>query len=335
MNTKLVLFNILAIATLSSYFLFGQGGGPLNPPTAPADGTYRTLGEIYEAIRKEDPRTPIRNADLPLTITEPGSYIVTENLQFTETTGDAITLDGSNITLDFLGFSLSSAPAVTGNAIRLARATNCVIKNGSIAGQTTVSESFEVAGAGFAVGIYGYDDTTEVDGLLVKGFRITGCRGDGISLQRLSRVEDCVVSQCGNDGVRSRGSVFQSQASRNARTGICAGELAIHCIAISNGRDGITSDHIDACAAERNQALGLSARFLVSSSVSSYNGRSGIAARNINGCTSVSNAGGGLEWNTGGGYDGATFSTSYADRNGATNIVAGSGVIQLGNHPAP
>ena len=44
-------------------------------PTAPPGPTMKTLDEV-------EPRIPISQGDLPLTITQPGSYYLTGNLDY-------------------------------------------------------------------------------------------------------------------------------------------------------------------------------------------------------------------------------------------------------------
>src|SRR3954471_12639028 len=107
---------------LSSFILATTGfaQGPLPPPGPPAP-TMKTLDQIDGKLdtidAKLEKRTPI--ASLPFTISTSGSYYLTGNLQFTAASGHAITISVSNVTLDLMGFTLSSSSAVTGDAIHL------------------------------------------------------------------------------------------------------------------------------------------------------------------------------------------------------------------------
>jgi hypothetical protein len=60
MNTKLITTNVLTLSALAAVLLHGQGAGPLDPPAAPADGFYRTLEEIYDAVKTAE--TAVENA---------------------------------------------------------------------------------------------------------------------------------------------------------------------------------------------------------------------------------------------------------------------------------
>src|SRR6516164_6192771 len=74
-----------------------RAAGPLTPPGAPAP-TMKSLQEI-------EPRTLI--ASLPYTITNSGSYYLSNNL--TVATGDAITISTNGVTLDLNGFTITSS----------------------------------------------------------------------------------------------------------------------------------------------------------------------------------------------------------------------------------
>ena len=82
--------------------------GPITPPGAPAPA-MKTLDQI-------EPRTPI--SSLPFTISQSGSYYLTRNLQFTAATGPAILINANYVTLDLMGFTLSSTALVSDAAIR-------------------------------------------------------------------------------------------------------------------------------------------------------------------------------------------------------------------------
>jgi len=91
----------LATAVLTLPSLFAQG--PLAPLAAP--------GPLMKSLDQIEPRTPI--SSLPFMISSSGSYYFTKNLQFTATSGSAITINASDVTLDLGGFTLSSIAAVT------------------------------------------------------------------------------------------------------------------------------------------------------------------------------------------------------------------------------
>src|SRR4051812_43950019 len=116
MKTRFVPFALVLCLTSSAW-----GQGSLAPPGPPAP-TMKTLDQI-------EPRTSI--GKIPFTISQPGSYYLARNLQFAATSGNAITITVSNVTLDLSGFTLSSTSAVTGDAIRInSGLRNIEVKNG-------------------------------------------------------------------------------------------------------------------------------------------------------------------------------------------------------------
>lgn len=72
--------------------------GDLAPPPGPLGPTMKTLAEV-------EPRTPITQADLPLTITETGSYYLAGNITLDSAT--AITINATGVTLDLSGFTIT------------------------------------------------------------------------------------------------------------------------------------------------------------------------------------------------------------------------------------
>ncbi|MFL6536973.1 MAG: hypothetical protein ACJ8JD_02200, partial [Chthoniobacterales bacterium] len=80
-----------------------------------------------------EPRTPIKS--VPFAITTSGSYYFTGNRHFTAASGDAITISASDVTVDLMGFTLSSSAAAKGNAFHLTSSSGrVVIRNGAIVG---------------------------------------------------------------------------------------------------------------------------------------------------------------------------------------------------------
>lgn len=150
--------------------------GPLAPPGAPAP-TMKTLDQV-------EARTPIET--LPYTISTSGSYYFTKNLQFTAASGNAITITTNNVTLDLNGFTLSSTSGVTGIAISVNDdLNNIAIKNGKIAGNTTVTitgtapdQTWATSKAGFDYGIYANAPSSR--NMTVDQIQVSGCRNDGI-----------------------------------------------------------------------------------------------------------------------------------------------------------
>lgn len=78
--------------------------------------------------------TPITS--IPTTITTSGNYCLTQHLAMLQTTGDAITVAASYVSIDLKGFELAGAqiPSSTSYGIRSYGQTDITIRNGSLRG---------------------------------------------------------------------------------------------------------------------------------------------------------------------------------------------------------
>ena len=224
--------------------------GSLTPPGAPAPD-MKTLQQI-------EPRIPI--SALPYVINQSGSYYLTGNLVFNAVSGDAITINAAAVTIDFMGFTLSSESWVSGDAIRVPGSSNqnIWVRNGHIKGNTTVSNVNEliITRAGFGRGI---NDSSI--GARYENMSITGCRGDGLYALIQAMVLQVNSSGNGDSGiVAAEGTVSNSTANSNGKYGIDA----------SNG--SVTSSN-----ARNNGETGILAQYgSVMNSSGSYNNGSGI-----------------------------------------------------------
>ena len=274
--------------------LFAQGG---ITPTGPPGPTMKALDQI-------EPRTAIES--LPFNITQSGSYYFTKNLNFTAASGDAITISASNVTLDLMGFTLSSSNAVTGDAIRMnAGLRNIAVRNGVIAGNTTVTisgsapnQTWTVAAAGFNNGINALA-SPEASSCHFSQLRISGCRSVGLDGGGQAVVEQVTATQNGNIGiVAMSGSVTNSTASSNGDAGIVAMSGSVTgCTASNNGGAGIfaTSGSVTGCTASNNASTGIFGSS-VANSRSANNGSDGIAASSgsVTNCTAGANGSSGI-----------------------------------------
>ncbi len=183
----------LALALLSTLNpqlspLFAQGS--LTPPGAPGP-TMKTLAQV-------EPRTPISSA--PFTISIPGSYYLTTNLNVTG--GSAIIVAAGGVTLDLNGFTISStARSAEGCGILLTNgACNLSVYNGHIKGGVT-NNGGVYSGPGFLYGIR--PDGTAPFNTRVAGLSVSGCLMSGIHLAvgDSTVVESCTVRTVGGDGI--------------------------------------------------------------------------------------------------------------------------------------
>jgi hypothetical protein len=177
-------------------------GGPLDPPGPPAS----TQPQV-------EPRTPV--SSLPFTITQPGSYFLTKNL--TGSSGDGITVQSDDVTIDLNGFTLSGAPGtfsgISEGPFSPTR-QRWTIRNGTIANwpnsaifaqhvQNGTFADLNIAGNG----INGSEALVAGGGMTVRNVKATGNFASGIVIGAVSTVADTVAASNGGDGI-----VVESQA---------------------------------------------------------------------------------------------------------------------------
>jgi hypothetical protein len=260
----------------STSTLFAQGS--LTPPGAPAP-TMKTLDQI-------EARTPI--SSVPFTISQPGSYYLTKNLNVTG--GDAITINANQVTLDLNGFTVSStAPSATGSGIQLAaNLADITILNGRIKGGVT-NNGGVFNGPGFANGIkYSAGLLANVR---VAGVSVSGCLNYGIYLNT-GVVESCTVQTVGNYGIVAS-SISHSTAVGCGNDAIFA-DNAANCYGFSSSSYGVHATSAENCRGASSSSIGLDALTANNCYGSSGSGY-GISVLTANNCFgSSTNGGGGL-----------------------------------------
>ncbi len=204
MKTKLRLRILTGPALLATFTMFyvaqpstAFAQGALTPPGAPA-ATMRTLDQIYG---RTNARIPITNSTSGVTILQPGSYYLTTNL--TVSSGTAIAIATSGVTLDLNGYSISSSSASpSGYAILLtaSQPSDITIFNGHIrSGVTNNAGTYN--GSGFASGIIVSGGAPA--NVMVSRVSVAGCLYSGIYLDRgdSTIVEGCMVRTVGSYGI--------------------------------------------------------------------------------------------------------------------------------------
>ena len=246
MKTKIkaVVLSCLLAASLSSTFAQGS----LTPPGAPAP-TMKTLAQI-------EPRTLISSA--PFTISAPGSYYLTTNLFVSS--GNAITIASSDVTLDLNGFTIaSSAASAAGTGILLnSSVRNISIANGHIGGGVFNNGSGTYSGTGFASGIT-YSDTSPAN-VLVSRVTVSGCLYYGINLGYgvSTVVESCTVQTAGSIGIYGS-TIKQSVATDCGGTAIY-GVVVSDCHGESTGSGaGVSAFTANNCYGSSSSGAGVSA----------------------------------------------------------------------------
>jgi hypothetical protein len=323
----------ILVCLLSSFILQPSGfaQGPL-PPPGPPGPTMKTLDQIDGKLdtidAKLDKRTPI--SSLPFTIGTPGSYYLTGNLQFTAAAGHAITITVSNVTLDLMGFTLSSSSAVTGDAIHLNGALrNIAVTNGVIAGQTVVTisgtppdQTWSVAPAGFAFGI---NSGASGNNCYFSDLRISGCRDTGLGAGGQAVVAHVNATQNGSAGISisDDGTATNCSASSNGGIGISAGSASVtNSSASSNGGNGISANSVTNSKVDRNGGNGIVASS-VSGATATSNNNAGIVASSVSNSSADHNGGHGIF--RAGGY--GTFINCFSNLNTFDGFSTTSGTV--------
>jgi hypothetical protein len=269
-----------------------------------------------KSLDQIEARTPI--SSLPFVISTPGSYYLTKSLNLS--TGNAITINVSQVTLDLNGFTVSStAASASGTAIFLTSGlTDITIFNGHIHG-------------GFVNGI-DYSLGTAPSGIRVSGVSVSNCqayginigRGGGLDFGRASVVESCTVQTIGSAGIIAS-SVFHSNAYQCGINGIYA-VTASDCYCNASG-DAITAYTVNNCYGESSGGgYGVNA-YAANNCVAVSLNSNAIHAKTATNCWGYSNSNRGISadivissYGTSGGSSYGIFATYIA-----TNCYGSSG----------
>jgi parallel beta-helix repeat protein len=85
-----------------------------------------------KSLDEVEPRIPIKASDLPLTITQRGSYYLTQDINFTDTTHNVITVGCNDVTIDLMGYTLKGPVSGTYSGIYINGRTNVEVRNGTV-----------------------------------------------------------------------------------------------------------------------------------------------------------------------------------------------------------
>jgi hypothetical protein len=237
MNPRNARFLFLISVAGLPLSLFGQGS--LTPSGTPGP-TMKSLDQI-------EARTPI--SSLPFVISSGGSYYVTKSLSVTS--GNAITIAASGVTLDLNGFEITStesSPSHSGILISSGVA-NIRVMNGLIRGNVTLSGN-SFSGSGFANGILATGSSPV--NVTISNVSVSGCLSIGIDLLFAGLVESCNVNTIGGLGINAA-TVIYSAANQCGTSGINAITVTGCSVSLTTGGDdGITGETVTNCTATGN-----------------------------------------------------------------------------------
>ncbi len=173
-----------------------------------------------------DNRTPI--SSIPFTITEPGSYYMTQNLTNTTLNADGITIDVNNVTLDLGGFTLSATDDINSDdgIVVLGDQDNIHIYNGHI--DNWGGDGINALNADYSI---------------FERLTVSNNAGDGLVADFGAVISHVTASFNGSDGIEGDdGTVIVfSTAQGNSDNGIqtSEGSHVSHSTAFDNEADGI------------------------------------------------------------------------------------------------
>ena len=244
----------------------------------PATGSDGVI-EINQARALAGGVTPGDSPGFPVTISQPGSYRLTGNLDVTVAADpkntDAIDVTADNVTIDLNGFSILGPAVCSGRPV------------------TSCTNTGSGAGVYGAAGLGGY--------LVVRNGTIQGMGGSGVyTYLPYVAIERVLTVSCGSGGILiSNGTVSKCQAANNGGDGI------------SDSGPGVVSESM----ALYNQGAGISVEeTVVSGNTAHSNGGVGILVTLLGTAsnnTMYNNAGVGLQC-----IGGGSLSNSFYNNNG-------------------
>ena len=287
----------------------GWAQGPLTPPGGPGP-TMKTLDQI-------EPRKPISALDIPLTITAPGSYFLTEDIA--HPVSDAITISSNDVSIDLNGFTIGKNREVGAGIISSGSFSGIAISNGSLRNCGAQGCSLP----------------------LCNNVHLTNVTASYSGLRNFELGNDCYVSGCvaigysdiGDDGFLAGSNCIFSNciADSNSGYGFAAySNCSFHgCIASKNRRSGIsggTNILVEGCIADQNHLEGINvdAESIIMNCTSTYNLGGGFSLPSdgilVFGCRAYRNGQHGFDAGWAASGDGTRITNCVARENGDDGI---------------
>jgi hypothetical protein len=234
---------IVALALLSTFnaqLSTAHAQGSLTPPPGPVAPVMKSLDQIEARTPLVAGQPGVTLTNGLYTITKPGSYFLTGNLNRTNVSGATfITITVSNVTLDLNGFTLFGTTGSMGVAIQ-ATGYGYRIFNGHILGGTTqVNGVFTLAG--FTGGIETFvGNSSRGSDSIISDITVRGVQDRAIWASINSVVERCLVDTAGSEGIIA-GNVRDCRAINTYEDAISAGTVMNSvgkCVGTANGISG-------------------------------------------------------------------------------------------------
>jgi hypothetical protein len=289
-----------AVVAVGTVLLLG-----LAPAILASDGVI----EINQASANVGGIVPGDAPGFPVTLTQPGSYILTSNLIVPSANSTAIEIDASHVTVDLNGFSIVGP-------------TVCDFEGCSPTGTGSGISAYE--------GSFPYPSSTTV-----RNGSIRGMGHRGIDLEANAHVEDVHATSNGDTGIRiwSDSVVTNSTATVNGAVGISTsnGCVVTHNTAVGNLAGGIFAAQgstVSYNTARGNLGIGIDVNTgsLVTGNAAWQNLGAGIDAgegATVTNNTSRDNGGYGLDLDAGAGYGGNVLTDNTAGTVTAAGVQIG------------
>ena len=272
-------------------------------PTAPPAPTMKTLEEV-------EARTPINAEDLPLTISGSGSYYLVEDISFSTSGVNGITITADDVTVDLNGFKLDGpGMGTTGNGI-----TNPI--SGDISGAVVVNGT---------ISNWRHGVSLEGTGNKVREVTVRNNTGYGIVVGNQSLVSGCFAFNNGDAGVAAGSdSMVRDCVSRD-------NEIFRVSLWYGNGIEVEQGCTVMGCRVSSNKVNGISADddSIVMNCTASHNEGNGIFIRSgrVVNCTAAHNDTQGIQ-----AEDGSLITDNLLDRNDIGIRLDGEGSVIRANH---
>ena len=301
-------------------------------PSDPPGSTMKTLDEV-------EPRIPIHADDLPMTITESGSYYFTESIEYADA-NTPITIEANDVTVDLMGYTLKGPDSGYSYGIKLSECSNVEVRNGTVRDFYRGITTYSTGSDHRIINIRAVSNTVYGIYLATAGCMVRDCTASGNGNTGIYLGDGCTVignTAYGNTSngiiVGSGGTVKSNTAYDNGNSGFYVG---IGCTvksntAYDNGNDGIYA--YENCIVTNNNCYqntddGIcAAKSTIIGNLSSDNGDNGIYSSYsvVSGNTCRGNGDDGIY------AYGSTISGNMAYDNTDMGIACGSGSNVAGN----